>query len=454
MDRKGLQQPLSLGTAAPRPLADRMRPSRLDQIVGQDHLLGPAGPLRLAIANGTAPSMILWGPPGVGKTTLARLVAGELKAHFVGLSAVTSGVKDVRTVAAEAAERRDALGVRTLLFLDEVHRFNKAQQDLLLPFVEDGTLILIGATTENPSFEVNRALLSRSQLYILEALTTETIIEIVNRALEHPEGLNGRLEVPHDALELLARWSAGDARRALNALELAASTAVDGNLTSETLANVLQRTISAMDKGGDHFYDLISAPHKSVRGSDPHAALYWLARMVQGGADLRYLARRLVRMASEDVGLADPNALRLAVAARDAADFLGLPEGELALAQIAVYLAVAPKSNRIYEAWQAASRQVRSNPEASVPIHLRNAPTELMKSLGHGQDYRYYFDDPEGSAAQRYLPETVPESPLYRPGDEGWEAKVRKRLVELETLRREARATLERLGSPPPRDDL
>jgi putative ATPase len=415
-----------------------MRPRTLDEVVGQRHLLAEGGPLRRAIERGALPSLILWGPPGVGKTTLARLIAAQLGAHFVGLSAVTAGVKEVRESAAAAAARR-AGGRRTLLFLDEVHRFNKAQQDILLPFVEDGTLILIGATTENPSFEVNRALLSRSQLYVLEALGEEELQALLRRAVAHPEGLAGSVQVDDDALAAIARWAGGDARRALNALELAAATAEGDVVGLERVAQVLQRRASAMDKGGEHFYNLISALHKSVRGSDPDAALFWLARMLQGGADLRYLARRLVRMASEDVGLADPNALRLAIAARDAADFLGPPEGELALAQIAVYLALAPKSNRLYLAWAAAGRTARQHADAEVPMHLRNAPNETMKALGYGSAYAYYFDDPEGSFAQRYLPDRIPEGAIYHPGDEGWEGKVGERLERLRRRRDEAR---------------
>jgi putative ATPase len=420
------------------PLAERMRPRSLDEVAGQRHLLASDGALRAALEAGTLPSMILWGPPGVGKTTLARLIAARLDAHFVPLSAVTAGVKEVRATAAAAGERRRG-GRRTLLFLDEVHRFNKAQQDILLPFVEDGTLILIGATTENPSFEVNRALLSRSQLYVLEALEDEDIRALLQRALDHPDGLDGSIEVEPEALTAIASWASGDARRALGALELAAG-ASQGRMGVDDVARVLQRRASAMDKGGEHFYNLISALHKSVRGSDPDAALYWLARMLRGGADLRYLARRLIRMASEDVGLADPNALRMAVAARDAADFLGPPEGELALAQLATYLALAPKSNRITEAWSAANRSVDSHPDAEVPLHLRNAPTAAMRKLGYGQGYRYAFDDPEGSAAQRYLPEAIAEGSIYRPGDQGWERRVAERLEALRRLRDEARA--------------
>lgn len=363
----------------------------------------------------------------MGKTTLAELLARASGARFVRLSAVTAGVKEVRGVAAEAAAAR-ANGEATLLFLDEVHRFNKAQQDLLLPFVEDGTLLFIGATTENPSFEVNGALRSRLQLFVLGPLSPEELELLLTRALAHPEGFNSELSVTPEALALLAGWADGDGRRALGALEAAAPYAENGVLDAAQVKVALQAKGVAFDKGGEHFYNLVSALHKSVRGCDPDAALYWLARLLAGGADLMVVARRLVRVASEDVGLADPNALRVAIAARDAAQMLGTPEGELALAEAAVYLAVAPKSNALYTAWKAARADAERYSAAEVPLHLRNAPTGLMKRLGYGAGYRYYFDDPEASFRQPYLPDEVTGG-YYTADGEGWEARVRERLA-------------------------
>ncbi len=413
--------------ASARPLADRVRPQTLAGFVGQTHLLGPGKPLRVMAEQGRLRSMLLWGPPGVGKTTLAALLAGSSGARFVRLSAVTAGVKEVRALAAEAAAAR-AGGVSTLLFLDEVHRFNKAQQDLLLPFVEDGTLLFIGATTENPSFEVNGALRSRLQLFVLQALSAEELQTLLAQALAHPDGFHGELSVTPEALAALAGWADGDGRRALGALEAAAPFAEAGVLDTPQVRAALQAKGLAFDKGGEHFYNLVSALHKSVRGCDPDAALYWLARLLTGGADLMYVARRLVRIASEDVGLADPNALRLALAARDAAQMLGVPEGELALAEAAVYLAVAPKSNAVYTAWKAARADAELHSAAEVPLHLRNAPTGLMKRLGYGESYRYYFDDPEGSFKQGYLPDGV-RGGYYSADGEGWEGRVRERLA-------------------------
>jgi putative ATPase len=411
-----------------------VRPRTLDDFVGQQQLLGPGKPLRVAVERAQLRSYLLWGPPGVGKTTLAQLLAEASGARFVKLSAVTAGVKDVRAIAAEAASARQ-LGKDTLLFLDEVHRFNKAQQDLLLPFVEDGTLRFIGATTENPSFEVNGALRSRLQLLVLEPLSVGDLETLLTRALALPEGYGGTLSVTPEGVGMLAAWADGDGRRALGALETAAPYANEGKLSESDIKAALQAKGLAFDKGGEHFYNLVSALHKSVRGCDPDAALYWLARLLAGGADLMYVARRLVRIASEDVGLADPNALRLALAARDSAQFLGQPEGELALAEAAVYLAVAPKSNAVYTAWKAARDDAERYSAAEVPFNLRNAPTGMMKKLGYGEGYRYYFDDPEASFKQKYLPDEV-KGGYYRADGEGWESRVRERLTKFAELKK------------------
>ena len=400
-------------------------------------------PLRNALEQGRLHSMLFWGPPGVGKTTLARLIAKQVDAHFVSLSAVKAGVKDVREIAEEARQRLQFSAKNTILFLDEIHRFNKAQQDLLLPFVEDGTLYLVGASTENPSFEVNSALRSRMQLYLLNALTSEAIMKILIRALEHPEGFKGALSFEGNTLEALAEWSSGDARKALAALELVSAqgeTKINQGILEKTLAS----KSLAFDKGGEHFYNLMSALHKSVRGSHADASLYWLARLLAGGADPLYVARRLVRMASEDIGLADPNALRLAVAARDAVHFLGQPEGELALAQATVYLAIAPKSNAVYTAWNKARADAERYAAADVPMHLRNAPTKMMKSLGYGAAYAYYFDDPEASLAQTYFPDIMAEKEYYQAFAEGWDKKVGERLSDLAEARLKAKAALKK----------
>ena len=422
-----MTQPSSLFDP-PAPLAERLRPRTVAEVIGQTHLLGPGKPLTRVLASGRLGSLILWGPPGVGKTTLARLLAGEVDAHFIALSAVSAGVKDIREATAEA-ERLRGRGRRTILFLDEIHRFNKAQQDALLPHVESGLLTLIGATTENPSFEVNPALRSRARTLVLEALSPEDLLHLLRRALSDERGLLG-VQAQPDALDLLARLADGDARRALSTLEVAATLA--DPVTPESVTEAFGRHLPSMDKGGEDFYNLISALHKSVRGSHPDAALYWLARMVAGGADPLYVARRVVRMATEDIGLADPQALRLCLAAKDTVEFLGSPEGDLALAQAVVYLALAPKSNSVYTAWKAAL-QATEGENLAVPAHLRNAPTPLMRQQGYGKGYAYYFDDPQGSFDQPYLPEGV-QLHLYAPRNEGWEGRASERWRKLMDL--------------------
>ena len=419
------------------PLAERMRPTTLDGFFGQQHLLAPGKPLREAIESGQLHSMIFWGPPGSGKTTLARLISRVSGARFLSLSAVLAGVKDIRDAVATARTLRDLEQRPTLLFIDEVHRFNKAQQDAFLPHVEDGTLTFIGATTENPSFALNNALLSRARVYLLHALGTEDIERVLARALSDPvQGLGDRgLRLSEEAANLLARSADGDARRALNLLELAARMTAGEEIMSATVAEVIAGSVRRFDKGGDIFYDQISALHKSVRGSDPNAALYWLARMIDGGCDPLYVARRIVRMASEDIGNADPRALDLALNAWEAQERLGSPEGELALAQAVVYLACAAKSNAVYLAWNAALADARSSGSLDVPVHLRNAPTKLLKELGHGRAYRYSHDEPEGYAAgETYLPDALSGRRYYRPVDRGLEIRIREKLERLKAL--------------------
>jgi putative ATPase len=420
------------------PLAERVRPRTLDEFIGQAHLLGPGRLLRVAIESGDLHSMILWGPPGTGKTTLASLLATRAKAHFTPFSAVLTGVKEVRSLVAEAEERLALRGQRTILFVDEIHRFNKAQQDAFLPHVERGTVTLIGATTENPSFEVIAALLSRCRVYVLERLTEAELETIVRRALGDPErGLGGLgLEVDADAVAALVALSEGDARTALNILEVAARLlAASGRergsprrLTPESVREAAQRKALLYDKAGEEHYNLISALHKSVRDSDPDGALYWLARMIEAGEDRLFLARRLVRMASEDVGLADTHALQITLAAKDAYDFLGTPEGELALAQAAVYLACAPKSNAVYTAFNQARADVHARPAEPVPLHLRNAPTRLMGQLGYGAGYQYAHDAPDAVVAQEHLPAALRGRRYYHPVQRGFEQEIGARL--------------------------
>ena len=448
-DRAGATPPdAAEEAAATGPLAARMRPLTLDEFEGQEQLLGEGKAMRTLLESGAVGSMILWGPPGSGKTTLARLLAGRTDAVFVAFSAVTEGVPRVRQIIAEARERRKATGRGTLLFCDEIHRFNKAQQDAFLPHVEDGTVVLIGATTENPSFEVIRPLLSRAPVLVLEALSPEAVARILERAVADEErGLGAlSLTVTAEATELLSQAADGDARRALGALETAAGlVGAGGTVDLELAKEALQHRFAVYDKGGEEHFNLISALHKAIRGSDPDGALYWLARMIEGGEDPLYISRRLVRMASEDIGMADPVALSVTTAARDAYHFLGVPEGELALAQAVVYLATAPKSNRVYRAYKDARAAARNTPSAPVPLHIRNAPTQLMKELGYGGGYRYDPDEPSGVAAQGYLPDALEGRKFYEPGPFGFEKDVRKRLDWWERKRAEALA-----GEDPP----
>jgi putative ATPase len=413
------------------PLAARMRPRTLAEFAGQQHLLGEGKPLRAAIEAGRASSVLFWGPPGSGKTTLARLIAATASSEFVPFSAVTDGVPRLREIVAAARERRH-MGVATLLFVDEIHRFNRAQQDALLPHVEHGLLTLIGATTENPSFEVNPALLSRLRVFVLQPLGADDIVAVLRDALtDRDRGLGALdLHIDDEALSAIAVHASGDARRALTALEAAADdVGPGGRITADGAREAMQLRVLRYDKDREEHYNTISALHKALRGSDPQGALYWLARMLAAGEDPLYVARRLVRFASEDVGMADPQALSVTLAARDAYQFLGSPEGELALAEAVVYLSTAPKSNRVYVAWKQALRLAHEHPDLEVPLHQRNAPTDLMKQLDYGKGYQYAHDAPDAYTPQRYLPDQIAEAVLYAPGQFGFEKEVAKRLA-------------------------
>jgi len=438
-----------------QPLASRMRPLTLDSFAGQAHLVGEGKSLREAILAGQLHSMVFWGPPGVGKTTLAKIIAESVDAHLEAISAVLSGVKEIRAAVARAEEERDVRGRKTILFVDEVHRFNKSQQDAFLPYVEDGTVVLIGATTENPSFELNNALLSRCRVYVLRSLETGDICQIITRALTNKEiGLgHKKLNITDDALQLLANAADGDARKALNLLEIASdlveesveddvekssieeSSAENSSIDRSILEEVLVTDTRRFDKGGEYFYDQISALHKAVRGSSPDAALYWFVRMIDGGCDPLYIARRVVRMASEDIGNADPRALSLALNAWETQERLGSPEGELSIAQAIMYLAAAPKSNAIYSAFNDARADVKKMPSYDVPLHLRNAPTKLMKELDYGAEYRYAHSEPGGFApGENYFPPELQDKRYYFPTDRGLEQKISEKLDHLKQL--------------------
>ena len=434
------------GAAAPAPLAERMRPRTFDEFIGQEELLAPGKPLREAIERDLLQSIILWGPPGTGKTTLARIVADTTKARFVSFSAVLAGIKEIRDVMAEAERLRRSTGRRTIVFIDEIHRFNKSQQDAFLPRVEAGDIVLIGATTENPSFEVNAALLSRSKVFVLRGLTADEAAAILTRALEDPERGLGRqpATVEPDALRAMALYANGDARVALNLLELsvAAAPMVDGrrHVDAARVEQTIQRRALLYDKGGEEHYNIISALHKSMRNSDPDAAVYWLARMVEAGEDPLYIARRLVRFASEDIGNADPQALTVAIAAKEAVHFMGMPEGNTALAQAAIYLATAPKSNAVYEAYTRAAQDAQHDVAEPVPLHLRNAPTTLMKQLEYGKGYKYAHHEADAIADMSCLPPALAGRKYYEPKERGFEKEIKRRLDGWEEIKRKRKS--------------
>ena len=426
------------------PLAERMRPRTLDEIVGQDDVIAVGRPLREMIDRDLLQSIILWGPPGTGKTTLARLIADLTKANFIAFSAVLAGIKEVKDVMAAAEQRRRMSGRRTIVFVDEIHRFNKAQQDAFLPRVESGDIVLIGATTENPSFEVNAALLSRSKVFVLKLLTEDAIVTILKTALADPERGLGKQqpEADEDALRAISRFANGDARSALNLLQLTVSSANNPTgrprLDKALLEKTLQNRTLLYDKTGEEHYNLMSALHKSMRNSDPDASVYWLARMVEAGEDAKYIARRLIRFASEDIGNADPQALTIAVAAKDAVHFIGMPEGNTALAQAAIYLATAPKSNAVYSAYGAAAETAKNDVASPVPLHLRNAPTKLMKQLDYGKGYQYAHHEPDAVASMDCLPDNLKGREFYQPTDYGFEKEIRKRLAWWKSRRGES----------------